>query len=98
VLALAASAIGAAHEIEKIDAEKGNIASLVAAIKSLVSRPQPPIQVHVEAQPAPVVHVAPPNVTVKPPDVHVHTPQPQQPRSVRVEVDDEGVKRYIPED
>jgi hypothetical protein len=40
--------------------------------------------------------VQPPAVTVKPPQVHV-TVEPPRPRPVRVEVDEKGVKRYIPE-
>ena len=63
---------------------------LAAALERLVARPQPPINVHVEAQPAPVVNVTPPNVVV-------HVPE-QRPRSVRVEYDKHGVKRYVSED
>lgn len=62
------------------------------AIERLANRKQPDVH----------VHVAPPQVTVhvpeqRAPDVHVTVEQPQ-PRAVRVEVDGDGVKRFIPED
>lgn len=67
------------------DTTERRIGRLAAAVERLATRPQPPIQVdvHVPVQPAPVV-----NVTVQQPPA----------RAVRVEVDDDGTKRFIPED
>ena len=64
---------------------------LVAALEALAAR---------EPAPAPIVNVAAPQIDVhvpeaRVPDVHVTVPEPR-PHSVRVEVDGDGTKRYVP--
>lgn len=55
-----------------------------AAMREFVGRPQPDVHVHVAAAEAP--------------DVHVTVEAAERPRVIRVEVDDDGTKRYISED
>jgi hypothetical protein len=59
-----------------------------------VPRQAPPVVT--VSVPAPVVHVAAPK-PMKAPDVHV-TVQAPRPGAVRMEIDDMGVRRFIPED
>jgi hypothetical protein len=61
----------------------GVLHAVLRAVERLASRKPPDVVVHVPEQPAPVV-----NVTVEQP----------KPRAVRVEVDADGVKRYVPEE
>jgi hypothetical protein len=80
---------------------------LLATLGRIADRPEP-----VVASAAPVIHVQPPavNVTVPPavihvaapevrvPDVHVTVEQPPRPASVRLEIADDGTRRFITEE
>jgi hypothetical protein len=81
---------------------------LLARLGQIADRPEP----ITAAAPAPVVHVQPPtvNVTVpapvvhvqapdvRVPDVHVTVEQPPRAASVRLEIADDGTRRFIAED
>jgi hypothetical protein len=82
----------------KLPGMLGMLAGVVQDVKRIASRepqPQPAPTVHVAPAPAPVVHVAAPPAPVV--HAHVHVPPPP-PRSVRVETDMHGVKRYVQEE
>lgn len=97
-LALLASA-EVARDREAVDARR----EMAAALKLLAERQQqPPVMVDLSAQAPPTINVTvppqpPPIVNVQPAEVVVNVAG-QRPRAVRVEYDQEGRKRFVPED
>lgn len=83
-----------------------NVPEQIAPVVHVAAQEAPAVHVHVPEHPpqaAPVVNIqaaeqpAPVvNVTVPAPEVQVQIPEPQ-PRSVRVEYDEHGTKRYVTE-
>jgi hypothetical protein len=89
---------------EEISAESARhesvaIERLAAEVKRLADRPPAPIEVKVPDVyvEIPEVTVNPTPVVIQPPEVIVNVEQPK-PRTIRVEEDEQGVKRYVPEE
>jgi hypothetical protein len=84
LVAAAAAEPPASAPTEAPTEEHGHIGLLLRTVERLANRKPPDVHVTVEA--------------AKAPDVHVTVEAAERPRVIRVEVDDDGTKRYISED
>jgi hypothetical protein len=94
ITAIAAAAIRAVTTAETARRDDRQVSRLTTAIERLASRPTAPINVTVQP---PALHLAAAPVNVAAPQVHVTVEAPRA-RVVRVEEDNDGNRRFIPEE